>query len=72
MDTSFKIAGREKHEWRSPHLIIIGRGRPEESVLTGCKSHSNPNGTLSTATKTNCNNITGNCGACQNNGGNVS
>ncbi len=59
-------------KWDRPQLIVIGRGKPEESVLSGCKSKANPNGTLSTATKTNCNNLDGNCGACQSNGGKVS
>lgn len=59
-------------KWMRPHLIIIGQGRPEENVLKGCKSHAQPNGTLATATNTNCNKLTGSCGACQSNGGSVS
>lgn len=62
----------EKKEWTTPRLVIIGEGRMEENVLAGCKSHSQPSGVTSTATKTNCNDLGGNCGACQSNGGNIS
>lgn len=61
-----------KIDWKKPNLIIIGQGRPEEDVLKGCKSHANPSGLLSTATKTNCNLLEGKCGGCQSNGGGVS
>jgi hypothetical protein len=27
----------EKKEWTKPQLIILGRGKPEESVLKNCK-----------------------------------
>lgn len=72
MDRSLQKKAAKASVWAKPQLIIIGRSKPEESVLSGCKSHALPNGTLSTATKTNCNNLSGNCGACQSNGGNVS
>jgi len=29
--------------WSKPQLIVIGRGTPEESVLTACKIQSNTN-----------------------------
>jgi len=63
---------KNKKKWHQPKLIIIGEGRPEENVLTGCKSRVSPTGTLSTATNTNCNKLDGSCGACQSNGGKVS
>lgn len=66
------MSKKTKKEWSRPQLVIIGQGNMEENVLAGCKSHANPTGTLSTATKTNCNEIAGSCGACQSNGGNVS
>jgi len=27
-----------KSEWETPKLIVLGRGTPEEHVLTGCKN----------------------------------
>jgi hypothetical protein len=27
-----------KLEWRTPELIVLVRGRPEEAVLAGCKT----------------------------------
>lgn len=63
---------KTKIAWKKPNLIIIGQGRPEENVLAGCKSHAQPTGALSTATKTNCNELTGGCGACHSNGGGIS
>lgn len=62
----------EKKTWTTPKLVVIGRGKPEESVLAGCKSHAQPYGTLATATKTNCNKLDGSCGSCQSNGGGIS
>jgi hypothetical protein len=32
---------REKKEWERPRLIVLGRGRPEESVLLACKAAHN-------------------------------
>ena len=63
---------KTKIEWKKPNLIIIGQGKPEENVLSGCKSNTQPIGTLATASKTNCNKLEGSCGACQSNGGGVS
>ena len=28
---------KEKVKWTKPQLVVIGRGRPEESVLEACK-----------------------------------
>ena len=28
---------KEKVKWTKPQLVVIGRGRPEESVLKACK-----------------------------------
>ena len=28
---------QEKKEWRNPELIVLVRGKPEETVLTTCK-----------------------------------
>lgn len=58
----------KKEEWNQPHLIILGQGKPEENVLAGCKSHAFTGTPMTpTVTKTNCNNLGGNCGACQSN-----
>ena len=27
-------------EWKKPELIVLVRGKPEESVLTGCKYYT--------------------------------
>ncbi len=35
---------QEKKHWETPKLIILGRGKPEENVLAGCKSHPHPIG----------------------------
>ncbi len=31
-----------KREWITPQLIVLGRGRPEESVLANCKTGELP------------------------------
>jgi hypothetical protein len=28
---------RDKMQWTTPHLVVLTRGTPEESVLTFCK-----------------------------------
>jgi hypothetical protein len=28
----------QKKQWQKPILIVIGRGKPEENVLQGCKN----------------------------------
>lgn len=63
---------KNKKNWKKPHLIIIGQGKPEESVLTNCKSHAQPNSVISTASRTNCNEVSGSCAGCRNNGGGIS
>ena len=27
-----------KRQWSKPQLIVLGRGKPEENVLAGCKN----------------------------------
>ena len=34
----------KKKIWDRPKLVVLYRGNPEESVLTGCKTASNPSG----------------------------
>lgn len=29
---------KKKEKWKKPKLIVLVRGRPEESVLVGCKN----------------------------------
>jgi hypothetical protein len=51
-----------KKPWEKPKLIILSRGRPEESVLAGCKISTvgGPNNV-----KAKCNLKSGNkCGVC--------
>lgn len=62
----------KKNIWKKPHLIIIGQGKAEESVLTSCKSNANPTSAISTASRTNCNELSGSCAGCRNNGGGIS
>jgi hypothetical protein len=33
-----------KKTWRKPKLVVLFRGRPEEYVLSACKSAANPSG----------------------------
>ena len=33
-----------KKKWKKPALRIIVRNKPEEAVLTGCKTNTQPNG----------------------------
>ena len=33
-----KLAG--KREWTDPALVVLVRNRPEEAVLTGCKTYT--------------------------------
>jgi hypothetical protein len=62
----------QKKEWRQPKLIIIGQGRPEENVLTNCKNATSTFATGPYIAKNNCNELEGNCRACQSNAANVS
>ena len=36
----------EKKQWERPRLIILGRGKPEESVLGQCKQKTISGGTV--------------------------
>jgi hypothetical protein len=36
---------KEKKEWRTPELVVLVRGRPEEAVLQQCKGGTH-SGTL--------------------------
>jgi hypothetical protein len=53
---------QEKKEWQNPELIVLVRGRPEEAVLTPCKSSSVAGGSGDEASG--CNFYEGACGAC--------
>ena len=59
---------KNMNKWKKPNLIIIGQGKPEENVLAGCKYHDSTYAVFPTASRSNCNEITGNCRACSNNG----
>lgn len=37
-----KHALNEKKQWQKPKLIVLGRGKAEESVLTACKGNGSP------------------------------
>jgi hypothetical protein len=63
---------KDKKEWRQPKLIIIGQGRPEENVLSGCKFHNSTVTVLPYVSRSNCNELAANCGACQANGKTIS
>ncbi len=32
----------KKKQWQKPKLIVLGRGKTEESVLTACKGNNQP------------------------------
>ena len=34
----------DKKLWTKPKIVVLCRGNPEESVLTGCKTVANPTG----------------------------
>jgi hypothetical protein len=59
---------KDKKVWRKPKLIIIGQGRPEENVLSGCKYNDSAITVLPYVSRSNCNELELNCGACQPNG----
>lgn len=59
---------RNKILWVKPNLIVIGQGKPEENVLSGCKYHNSPITNLPYVSRSNCNELEANCGACQANG----
>ena len=60
-----------KKKWQKPELIVLVKGKPEESVLTSnCKQVSSgawPSPTGGTGQT--CKVVKGQCGACQGEGG---
>jgi len=61
-----------KLKWQRPELIVLHRGRPEESVLEACKYNAAPDGTggIKTAIGHGCQaSKAGSCQACQSLGG---
>ena len=56
-----------KKEWSTPELVILVRSRPEENVLTHCKTYGTTvvNQDPYTPTGQDCKAAQGNCGACQ-------
>ncbi len=55
-----------KKQWQTPELVILFRGRPEESVLTQCKHANNPPVAPSNL-QGDCNSGNASCTACQGN-----
>jgi len=53
---------REKKKWQNPELIVLVRGKPEETVLTGCKAVVA--GVVPDNTAGNCSSGTVACTAC--------
>jgi hypothetical protein len=51
-----------RKKWLQPQLIVLGRGTPEENVLTGCKIKNKMSGR--NAAKTNCKKNVGCGGTC--------
>jgi hypothetical protein len=63
-----------KSKWQKPELIVLQRGRPEESVLMACKYNAAPDGTggIQTLIGHGCQAAkTGSCQACQSLGGGI-
>ena len=55
-----------KKPWKTPELVILFRGRPEESVLIHCKHKNNP--PVAPATyHDDCNTNPASCSACHSN-----
>ena len=52
--------------WKKPELVVLYRGKPEESVLTHCKHANNPP-VSPAALQGDCNDSVTSCGACQSN-----
>ncbi len=53
--------------WKKPELVVLFRGKPEESVLFHCKHKNNPVAAPA-AIHDDCNDTSGDhCGACQSN-----
>lgn len=55
-----------KKTWDKPELVVLFRGKPEESVLLHCKHKSNP-AVAPANIHDDCNDNTAVCGACQSN-----
>ncbi len=55
-----------KKPWETPELIVLFRGRPEESVLTHCKHKASPP-VAPGAHHDDCNTNPASCTACQSN-----
>jgi len=55
-----------KKSWDKPELVVLFRGKPEESVLTHCK-HATPTPVAPYAYHDDCNNSPSSCTACQSN-----
>jgi len=66
------MGNKNKKEWRQPKLIVIGQGRPEENVLTGCKFRDSTTTVLPQVARSNCNVLEGSCAACSSNGKTIS
>lgn len=59
-----------KTKWKTPELIILTKGQPEENILEQCKSvHGPASSTVYSVSGQNCKNFKGTCGACQAEGG---
>ncbi len=43
-----------KKPWTKPQLIVLVRGKPEESVLLACKSSNQSGGPFTTCLPTQC------------------
>lgn len=55
-----------KKRWETPELVVLFRGRPEESVLTHCKHANNPP-VSPQSFQGDCNSNPASCSACQSN-----
>ncbi|MCJ7644036.1 MAG: hypothetical protein MUP28_06125 [Candidatus Aminicenantes bacterium] len=52
--------------WKKPELVVLYRGKPEESVLTHCK-HANDPPVTAANLQGDCNDSVTSCGACHSN-----
>ena len=55
-----------KKQWETPELVVLFRGRPEESVLCSCKHRNNPPVAPQNC-HDDCNSSHFTCTACQSN-----
>jgi len=53
-----------KKTWETPKLIVLVRGRPEESILSACKSNEIPTGPNANVSQ--CESGDGTCPNCLN------